>query len=78
MTMMNPDRERATSCQRLPCGRVARVSSERFSRPDDGGYLSLTDLHHAVRRRADRAHTRTVESRPLEQRRTAITGNDWP
>ncbi|MCR6734087.1 MAG: DUF932 domain-containing protein [Afipia sp.] len=43
--------------------RVGRVSSEWFSRPDDERYLSLTDLHDAVRRRADRAQARTVESR---------------
>ena len=42
--------------------RVGRVSSEWFSRPDDERYLSLTDLHDAVRRRAERAQTRTVET----------------
>jgi hypothetical protein len=45
--------------------RVGRVSSEWFSRPDDERYLSLTDLHDAVRGRADRAQARTVESRSL-------------
>lgn len=45
--------------------RVGRVSSEWFSRPDDERYLGLTDLHDAVRRRADRAQTRTVESRAV-------------
>ena len=45
--------------------RVGRVSSEWFSRPDDERYLSLTDLHDAVRRRADRAQARTVESRAV-------------
>jgi hypothetical protein len=45
--------------------RVGRVSSEWFARPDDERYLSLTDLHDAVRRRADRAHARTVESRSV-------------
>jgi len=45
--------------------RVGRVSSEWFSRPDDERYLSLTDLHDAVRRRADRAQARTVESRSV-------------
>lgn len=44
---------------------IGRVSSEWFSRPDDERYLSLTDLHDAVRRRADRAQTRTVESRAV-------------
>jgi hypothetical protein len=45
--------------------RVGRVSSEWFSRPDDERHLSLTDLYDAVRRRADRAQTRTVESRAI-------------
>ena len=45
--------------------RVGRVSSEWFSRPDDERYLGLTDLHDAVRRRADRAQARTVESRAV-------------
>lgn len=42
--------------------RIGRVSSEWFSRPDDERYLSLPDLYGAVRRRAERAQTRTVES----------------
>jgi len=46
--------------------RVGRVSSEWFSRPDDERYLSLTDLYNAVRRRAERAHARTVESRAVK------------
>ncbi|MGZ5871790.1 MAG: DUF932 domain-containing protein [Bradyrhizobium sp.] len=46
--------------------RVGRVSSEWFSRPDDERYLSLTDLHDTVRRRADRAQARTVESRAVK------------
>lgn len=45
--------------------RIGRVSSEWFSRPDDERYLSLTDLHDAVRRRADQAQVRTVESRAV-------------
>lgn len=45
--------------------RIGHVSSEWFSRPDDERYLSLTDLHDAVRRRADCAQTRTVESRAV-------------
>src|SRR6202034_2454437 len=45
--------------------RVGRVSSEWFSRPDDERYLSLINLHDAVRRRADRAHARTVERRAV-------------
>lgn len=46
--------------------RVGRVSSEWFSRPDDERYLNLTDLYDAVRRRAERAQTRTVESRAVK------------
>jgi hypothetical protein len=45
--------------------RIGRVSSEWFSRPDDERYLSLTELHDAVRSRAERAHARTVESRSV-------------
>jgi hypothetical protein len=45
--------------------RIGRVSSEWFSRPDDERYLSLTDLYGAVRRRADHAQARTVESRAV-------------
>ena len=41
---------------------VDRVSSEWFSRPDDERYLSLTDLYAAVKGRAERSRTRTVES----------------
>ena len=46
--------------------RVGRVSSEWFSRPDDERYLSLTDLYDAVRRRAECARVRTVESRAVK------------
>ena len=45
--------------------RIGRVSSEWFSRPDDERYLNLTNLYDSVRRRADRAQTRTVESRAV-------------
>jgi len=45
--------------------RLGRVSSEWFSRPDDERYLSLSELYAAVRARADRARTRTVESRAV-------------
>lgn len=45
--------------------RISRVSSEWFSRPDDERYLSLSELYAAVRARADRATTRTVESRTV-------------
>ncbi|WP_067734558.1 hypothetical protein [Novosphingobium naphthalenivorans] len=44
---------------------ISRVSSEWFSRPDDERYLSLTELHASVRRRADQATTRIVESRQV-------------
>lgn len=46
--------------------RIGRVSSEWFSRPDDERYVSLTDLYDAVRRRAERAQARTVESRAVK------------
>ncbi|MGY3621800.1 hypothetical protein ACVJGD_007996 [Bradyrhizobium sp. USDA 10063] len=42
--------------------RVSRVSSEWFSRPADERYLSLSGLYVAVRGRAERSRTRTVES----------------
>ena len=42
--------------------RVGRVASEWFSRPADDRYLSLSELHAAVRGRAERSRTRTVES----------------
>lgn len=42
--------------------RISRVSSEWFSRPDDERYLSLSELHHAVKSRADNARARTVEA----------------
>lgn len=45
--------------------RIGRVSSEWFSRPDDERYLSLGALHAAVRARAERAASRTVETRRL-------------
>src|SRR5439155_11020785 len=45
---------------------IGRVSSEWFSRPDDERYLSLTDLYDAVRRRAECAQVRTVESRTVK------------
>ena len=41
---------------------VDRVSSEWFSRPDDEHYLSLSNLHAAVKGRAEKSRTRTVES----------------
>lgn len=42
--------------------RIGRVSSEWFSRPGDERYLSLSELHHAVKTRAAHARARTVES----------------
>ena len=42
--------------------RVGRVSSEWFSRPDDERFLSLTELQAAVKGRAAKSRTRTVES----------------
>ncbi|WP_380790925.1 DUF932 domain-containing protein [Sphingobium xenophagum] len=42
--------------------RVGRVSSEWFSRPDDERFLSLSDLHGAVKGRAEHSRTRTLES----------------
>ena len=45
--------------------RIGRVSSEWISRPDDERYLSLTELHAAVRGRAERATARTVETRAM-------------
>ena len=46
-------------------GRIGRVSSEWFSRPDDERYLSLSELYAAVHSRADQATARTVESRAI-------------
>src|SRR5215831_7289089 len=42
--------------------RIGRVSSEWFSRPADERYLSLSELFAAVRGRAERSRTRSVES----------------
>ncbi|WP_066768086.1 hypothetical protein [Sphingobium sp. CCH11-B1] len=44
---------------------IGRVSSEWYSRPDDEKFLSLDDLYENVRRRADCARTRIVESRDV-------------
>src|SRR3546814_5822083 len=44
---------------------IGRVSSEWYSRPDDEKFLFLDDLYENVRRRADRARTRIVESRDV-------------
>ncbi|RVD31748.1 DUF932 domain-containing protein [Mesorhizobium sp. M4B.F.Ca.ET.017.02.2.1] len=67
--------------------RIGRVSSEWFSRPDDERYLSLTELYDAVRARADRAATRTVETRAVrveasrenaERLSLLVTGQEQP
>ena len=42
--------------------RIGRVSSEWFSRPADERYLSLSELMAAVKSRAERSRSRTVES----------------
>ena len=42
--------------------RIGRVSSEWFSRPADERYLCLSEVHAAVRGRAERSRTRTVET----------------
>ncbi len=42
--------------------RIGRVSSEWFSRPADGRFLSLGALREAVQARSDRSRTRVVES----------------
>ena len=46
--------------------RIGRVSSEWFSRPADERYLSLSELFGAVRGRAERSLTRTVESAAIK------------
>jgi hypothetical protein len=46
--------------------RIGRVSLEWFSRPADERFLSLTDLHRAVKGRADRSRVRTLESREVQ------------
>ncbi len=45
---------------------IGRVSSEWFSRPADERYLSISELLASVRGRADRSHTRTVESAAIQ------------
>src|SRR4051812_5155668 len=70
MTMMTstPNEQAVSSGFRVDVSRgerIGRVSSEWFSRPDDERYLNLPDLYEAVRRRAERAQARTVESRAV-------------
>jgi hypothetical protein len=45
--------------------RIGRVSSEWFARPADERFLNLSDLFTAVKTRADRSRTRTLESRAV-------------
>jgi hypothetical protein len=49
--------------------RIGGVSSEWFARPDDERYLNLPDL--------ERAQARTVESRGIRWRQTAIMPSVW-
>ena len=68
MTMLTLNEQPVSGGYRVDVSRgerIGRVSSEWFSRPDDERYLSLTSLHEAVRRRAERATARTVESRAV-------------
>ena len=63
-----PPRDPAFSGYRVDPGRGprdGRVSSEWFSRPADERFLSLSDLHTAVKVRADQSRARTVETRDL-------------
>jgi hypothetical protein len=90
MTMMTLNEQPVAGGYRVDVSRgerIGRVSSEWFSRPDDERYLSLTALHQAVRRRAERATARTVESRAVrveasrdDAERLALTvpGRDEP
>lgn len=48
--------------------RLSRVSSEWFSRRADQRFLSLSDLHDQVRRRAEHSRARVVESRTVQVR----------
>ena len=69
MNTMTLNQQPVTSGYRVDISRgqrISRVSSEWFSRPDDERYLSLTALHDAVRRRAESATARTVESRAVK------------
>jgi len=69
MNTMTLNQQPVTSGYRVDISRgqrIGRVSSEWFSRPDDERYLSLTALHDAVRRRAESATARTVESRAVK------------
>src|SRR5262245_23307737 len=67
--------------------RIGRVPSEWFSRPGDERYLSLSELFAAVRGRAERSRTRTVESAAIrvdasrdnaERLELVLPGDDVP
>lgn len=67
--------------------RVGRICSEWFSRPADERYLSLTELQSAVRGRAERSRTRTVDSAKIkveasrndtDQLALILSGHDGP
>ncbi|MFF0924277.1 DUF932 domain-containing protein [Rhizobium leguminosarum] len=62
LTSNNPSARSAFKVDISRGERVARVSSEWFSRPADERFLSLCDLYDTVRSRAERAHARTIES----------------
>ena len=53
--------------------RIGRVSSEWFSRPDDERFLSLTELHTAVRARAERATAPHRRDQGASRRGPAVT-----
>jgi hypothetical protein len=57
--------------------RIARVSSEWFSRPADERYLSLSELFAAVRGRAERSRTRAAETAAIrvEANRDTLSGS---
>ncbi|ABQ66564.1 hypothetical protein Swit_0193 [Rhizorhabdus wittichii RW1] len=88
--LSQPDRPAAAAAYRVDISRgqrIGRVSSEWFSRPDDERYLSLTELHAAVKARAERAATRTVETQEVrveadrdnaERLALVIPGRDAP
>lgn len=67
--------------------RIGRVSSEWFNRPADERYLSLTELHSAVKARSERSRTRIVESEAIrveagrdnaERLTLVVPGSDKP
>ncbi|MHC2568080.1 DUF932 domain-containing protein [Rhizobium leguminosarum] len=70
LTSNNPSARSAFKVDISRGERIARVSSEWFSRPDDERFLSLIDLYDTVRSRAERAHARTVESAAIRVEET--------